>query len=108
MNCKQGDLAMIVRAPRQLDDVLGRPVRIKRLPPFDLNGEPAWFLEEQLSCVLPRGGYDAKDEYFGPGTRVWFDTIQDKYLRPIRDPGDDAVDETLLRTPVPPGDEVPA
>lgn len=81
LNCKPGDLAIIV-VPKGISgsEHAGKIVRVTTLRLAD-----SWNYEPSL----PRldGGF-----YLG---------IVDEYLRPIRDPGDDAVDETLLLKPVP-------
>jgi hypothetical protein len=91
MNCKPGDLAMVQGALNG-----GRIVRVLRyLGPVKFtsgNTRPdCWLLEGRLSerCI--------RAEQLGG------DAIQPDYnLRPIRDPGDDAKDEsTLWLPPVP-------
>ena len=87
MNCKPGDLAVIVdtQDPRWLKDI-GRLVNI--LEPF--GDGVSWF----ISPVDGRG--------FEMSGRVLQRMCEyDKNLRPIRDPGDDAQDETLQWLPVP-------
>lgn len=80
MNCKPGDLAVIV-ASKQDEWALGRIVRV-----VTLDEPKVWRMEEPF--WHPNG--------------IWrFTRIEDCCLRPIRDPGDDAVDETLLRLPAP-------
>lgn len=51
---------------------------------------PAWRYEGPLRCA-PAGRHKG----------VKLEAVGDHILRPIRDPGDDAVDETLLRVPSP-------
>jgi hypothetical protein len=77
MNCKPGDLAVLVysRIPRYIGEIY------VVLRPYDgtefASNEPAWVIEhrgEEWHC-------------------------EDRHLRPIRDPGDDAVDE-FARTKV--------
>lgn len=85
LNCKQGDVAWIVRASNPAN--LGKVVKCVTLLPAHLWNAP--------------GGR----EYVAPGWVVdrpittWSGQISnhvpDHQLRPIRDPGDDAVDETL-------------
>jgi len=79
MNCKPGDLAVVVRItdPRAKKH-LGRIVRVTQMLP--LGGEPLWWFEPVI------------DEFV---------LAHDSSLRPIRDPGDDAQDETLQWLPVP-------
>jgi hypothetical protein len=91
MNCKPGDLAVIVN-PRhpELMDLVGRILRVKRVIDHDCFGDPCWSYEGRrikhpIAGTL-RGASDA-------------------WLRPIRDPGDDATDETLLWLPSPTGEK---
>lgn len=84
MNCKPWDFALIVRTGRDTDNLAGklvRVVRITRLGPYQ-----AWEYEGEK--MLGRTG------------RV-VEALEDCCLRPIRDPGEDARDETLAWLPVP-------
>jgi len=74
MNCKPGDLAIVVYCINSAN--LGRVLRVVR--PFPLFAD-AWEVE----------GQDSGKWAF------------DSWLRPIRNPGDDAQDETLQWLPVP-------
>lgn len=86
MNCKPGDLAYVTRAPRWCDHLNGRVVTVT---------------ESHID------GGDAVWDYEGPRLRTRsglpIDFIEDEFLRPIRDPGDDAVDEIVefVGAPVP-------
>lgn len=93
MRCRAGDLAVVVwpgvvkPAPCQpIFDaaMLGRIVRCVRLEVAN-NGTPCWALEEPITVKFP----------FPFGTMT-ITAIGDRCLRPLRDPGDDAVDETLV------------
>ena len=83
MNCKPGDLAVIVRSSAGNE---GRMVQCLRLATSQELEEanfaplPTWVLDQPLPTVLGAVVHMARDEA----------------LRPIRDPGDDATDETLL------------
>lgn len=98
MNCKQGDLAIIVRS---LAGNEGRIIRcVKYVPQLRyrfLDGtqetKPGWLMDEALPTILA----DEKSPY------IW-----DCWLRPIRDPGDDAVDEMVKLVPLPTPSEVTA
>lgn len=96
MNCKQGERAMIVRLHRDftpferriMTRLLGRVVVCHQR--VDLDGCPVWLFEAPehvrmapLTCVISGA--------------------PDSILMPIRDPGDDAVDEMLLRVGKPEG-----
>lgn len=83
MNCKPGDLAVQVSCYGD-GRYIGQLYRC--LSSFiDGDGEPRWRVEP-LSRTLPK--------WVAP-------ECDDKHLRPIRDPGEDAVDETLLWLPSP-------
>jgi hypothetical protein len=89
MNCKPGDLAVLVRAnlPENIGsfcEVLGA----SGIPDYE------WSVKFQSPKRLLLSGDDSfyiGDECLCP----------DAWLRPIRDPGDEAVDETLLWKSVP-------
>jgi hypothetical protein len=95
MNCKPGDLAVIVRTdiPGQ-EALVGSLVQCISVDPSSsqLYGGPEWNYEA-VSPGIP----DPKEH-----------TISDDCLRPIRDPGEDAKDETLLWLPVPMKDSPPS
>lgn len=105
MNCKPGDLAVIVGMPPQLAEARDKFVRLTNEPPEILNGEPIWRLTERVNFVLVGNGQRNGVKFY-IGESVWFEQLQDKYLRPIRDPGDDEAD--LLLAPLPKQDKVPA
>ncbi len=92
MNCQPGDLAFIV-APYLDLAMRGLPVKVVRA-------------DDGRSLVVSKSG----DLSCGRGRPCWLVdgndsrlpmVIADQYLRPIRDPGDDAVDEMVLRKMVP-------
>ena len=93
LRCKPGDLAVVVGATIH-PSMNGRIVRCIRLlgaqEPIDgvswknPNGLASWLVSSEGS-PMPWGG----------GPFVMRRAIADRFLRPIRDPGDDAVDETL-------------
>lgn len=78
LNCKQGDLARVV-STAEGGRYYGFIVRCVE-PTVSNKGRPGWIVEPQLGSW--RG-------------------VQDSAMRPIRDPGEDAKDETLLWLPVP-------
>ena len=92
MNCEKGDLAIVVRSDAGNE---GRVVRCLELLglffAIDRNGDvsdfmiPWWRIDQMLPA---RGGLLGNE-------------MADDQLRPIRDPGPDAVDETLEWLPVP-------
>lgn len=92
MNCKQGDLAIFIRldvtAPRNVPRNAGKIVRCVKLLGacrlLDINEVPqhyphAWQIDPPLV------GWGGNNVSFCP----------DEWLRPIGNPGDDEVDETL-------------
>jgi len=90
MNCKPGDLAVIVRSRAGNEGRLVTCLRLANKAEADTAGfaqdaGPIWVVDRQLNTL-----------YGFPATLA-----HDNNLRPIRDPGDDAVDETLLRLPAP-------
>lgn len=80
MNCKPGDLAVCIYS---IDKpwLIGRIVRVVKL---------AWDLPDHWVVENPPHEWDGRPIAF-----------YDPDLRPIRDPGDDARDETLEWLPVP-------
>ncbi len=98
MNCKPGDLAInffpgspnLGRVVTVVEAYDGRPGPDGAA--IETGGQPCWIVK-------------------GPGLVLWkFDgdhipaewtVMLDRWLRPIRDPGDDAQDETLSWLPVP-------
>lgn len=94
MNCKPGDLAFLAIPPRAefaglVVEVLraGKPQRLKK--PFGHLSGASWWVRASRACMTTRG--IALTEFVLP----------DAALKPIRDPGDDAVDESLLWLRVP-------
>lgn len=85
MNCKPGDLAIVCRITEPKNKwMLGQVVQCVRLE--ILNGRAGWHLAEPISS--PASLYEWR----------W---VADDCLRPLRDPGEDAQDETLQWLPVP-------
>lgn len=90
MRCKVGDLAVIVRG----ENNIGRFVNV--LMPSPLHGAGWWFVE------MVGGPGDGIHYFTKVRDRGVLGNISDARLRPIRDPGEDAVDEMLqlLGSPV--------
>jgi hypothetical protein len=95
MNCRPGDLAFIVRvhAATKLSD---RIVKLTEEPPLIAGGIPHWNLEKPVSVVFDHDTEDVVGHHFPAGVPIFIQAIADRSLRPIRDPGKDAVDETLI------------
>lgn len=92
MNCKPGDLARVISIPQTrgtgLDDVI---IKVTHLDGVTDDGTlPAWAYEGPKLTHRK-----------GPTVGRVVTAIADHVLRPIRDPGEDAVDEMLLRIPSP-------
>jgi hypothetical protein len=91
MNCKKGDLAVVVRSSHGNE---GKVVRcVQFIPAFrrifadgSSQTTAGWEIDPRLAS------FDGPDA-------CW--AAPDECLRPIRDPGDDATDETLTWLPVP-------
>lgn len=87
MRCEKDDIAVMVRS--DFPENIGTLYRVIAYQPIRDAGD--WKVKT-VSRVQTNCGP------VGPGEYVWaFDTD----LRPIRDPGDDAQDESLLWLPVP-------
>lgn len=88
MNCKPGDLAMFVRSGAGNEGKVRRVLRLatsEELAEARFVQEPTWILDAPVPAN------------YGPPVVLG----KDRYLRPIRDPGNDAKDETLSWLPVP-------
>lgn len=86
MNCKQGDLAVMVRS--DYEENVGALFEVLEYSPW--RGHD-WKCTNITRAMTAEG-------WQKPGAVNW---AIDADLRPIRDPGDDAVDETLLWVPSP-------
>ena len=108
MNCKPGDLAVVVSLGGSFAHLNDRIVEVlERAPnsPFVKlpNGavsrgeERCWIVHFPGKVAMPLGGEAHKQTHYA--------VCRDENLRPIRDPGEDAVDETLQWLPVPSTDK---
>lgn len=96
MNCKPGDLARIYGMPPACANANDRIVKLKDQAPDFLEGEPHWQLEHPVDFQMARGGRNKfTGELYEAGDRVYIDSCNDKYLRPIR--GLPGTDEILLK-----------
>lgn len=105
MNCKPGDLAYIARAS-QAPLLLGRVVTVLMAAPvgqaFNLpDGWPHLASQKHGYWVCEFAAPISAPTSFGGPRLTQFGCIHDTCLRPIRDPGDDAQDETLAWKQVP-------
>lgn len=105
MNCKPGDLAIIVAPNSPNRDRIVRCIRLLRageemsIGGFEFvatSDGTFWAVEGWINGAGPDGVV----------TEVPGGPVRDRWLRPIRDPGDDAVDEMLLRVGLPEGETV--
>lgn len=94
VNCKPGDLARVIDTPgTRLVGCVDRILRVTSQLWLPGRPVPAWFYEgPMIICACGCGNFVG--------------SISDEVLRPIRDPGPDAVDETLVGNPAPVRDEV--
>lgn len=91
LRCKPNDLAFIVNA--MLPDNIGRIVRVVALVGTDSVYGPLWTTRSER----PHPTLDSRGEVV-----MACDALSpDAWLRPIRDAGDDAQDETLALCPAP-------
>lgn len=81
MNCKPGDLAIVIDSGAY-PETLGMIIRVTKV------------------CPIHKDCWETDPPYFVAGYRLPA-AFNDCCLRPIRDPGEDATDETLLWLPVP-------
>lgn len=101
MNCKQGDLAVVIKSESGNEGRIVRLVRLHSSTTHDLDGIPVlsknkgprWVLDVPLTTMMPSGRI------------VPLYTFPDASLRPIRDPGDDAQDESKAWLPPVPTEE---
>lgn len=92
MNCRQGDLAVIVACPEVPENIGAIVEVLRRSSPCpcgctELN--ICWLVKSQGRKLAGFGGY------FNERTYVEESNVQDAYLRPIRDTDPDAVDEMV-------------
>ena len=100
LNCKPGDLAVIVNS-RATPENIGKIVRVIRLAVHNEKIEghyitlrkdaPAWIVESAGSDLVWRGFLKSDGSQTKHIVRIR--SYADRCLRPIRDPGDDAVDQ---------------
>jgi hypothetical protein len=109
LNCKPGDLAYVVNSGVQTPGLAGRFVVVERFASgiecIDglrfVTGYASWVCRAAGGGNLPAMGL-----LDGQIVNVERRVIEDAILRPIRDPGDDAQDESLSWLPVPSREEV--
>lgn len=102
MNCKPGELCRIVGMPRtrEANDHFVTTVCLIEHG-YVLPDGSILHRSDEGPIWLVRGKNIPMRLIDGPLLFVDERGIGDKFLRPIRDPGDDATDETLLWLPVP-------
>lgn len=96
MNCQIGDICMF-----RCEDNAGRLVRIvaasEYTSVFQHYAEGQWWYCEALTTIR-KFVYGFEVFPYQPGQMC---DVPDSHLRPLRDPGEDAQDETLSWLPVP-------
>lgn len=100
MNCKPGDTARIIFTP-EFPENEGKLVHVNsatQLPGY-------WNCTILCAFTSTQSAFDSTKKINPPGTILF---IADIIMRPIRDPGEDAVDETILRIGKPSNEEVTA
>lgn len=89
MNCQQGDIARIIGIHPAVNDARDRLVQC--IEAVVIGGEPGWKLDRRVEFVVA-ANCTCMGQPFDKGDQCFFDTLQDKYLRPIRDqPGTDEI-----------------
>lgn len=99
MNCKQGDLARVVGFVGGAAGLNDRIVRCERF--YVVNNTDGWVLADPLVSKVIEPYHDFSGTNYYPGDIAKHGWVADYHLRPIGNPGDDAVDETLQWLPVP-------
>ena len=107
MNCIKGDLAYVFRSTVGNYGKTVTCLRLATANDFALDhelvvGGPCWVVDRDLRSIVEARLSDGTVYFFERPTRICPDAI----LRPLRDPGDSAVDETLLRIRIPEVDTV--
>lgn len=98
LRCKPGDRAFLVKC--DVPEDIGKVCLVLRSTDQGFDGHE-WLCRFEGRVV----GYDVET---GEQHRTRGCFVPDAWLRPIRDPGDDAQDETLTWLPVPTTEVVPA
>lgn len=106
MNCKPGDLAIVLRGLIVDSPHVGKIVEVRSAARHNSKFGPIWnvrFSTPIISRAVTLRGVDLGQEGFRSELHC-----PDAWLKPLPEIGDDAVDETLLRLPAPTRDEVVA
>ena len=93
LRCKPGDLCVIVSASNPQKK--NRFVTVLPGDVHHIEGYDCWLVHSPTPMAV-----------FGGRSHLVF--VPDAWMRPIRDPGEDATDQTLTWLPVPAAEEVPA
>lgn len=97
MNCRPGELAFIFGLHQALN-LNDRPVQLANEPWFLYGGIAHWKLAQPIETTVSANGTNwFTGEYIPKGSVGVIYEVPDVHLRPIRDPGDDAVDEMVLK-----------
>lgn len=100
LRCRPGDLAIITSAIPELAHTVGLIVEVLKRAP--VQAEPfrlpcgSWAISEPDAWVVRFPREVAWEYTDGSKCTALFACVEDCRLRPIRDPGPDAVDEMLL------------
>jgi len=106
MNCEKGDLAMIVRGLAGTEcRLVGTLVTVGTLHSTSSFFGPVWNVTH-MNPYLGLRANGKSGKVSGVGTIGTTGHCPDDWLRPIRDPGEEAVDESLLWFRIPEFDTV--
>ena len=96
MNCKPGDLAIVIRSRAGNEGRIFTCIRLATVAEieshllFSYMSQPCWITDGEFNAKAARG-----DQVFHRA----IDIVPDACARPIRDPGEDARDEMLRPLP---------
>jgi len=105
MKCRPGDLAVVIRSEAGNVGKVRTCLRLATFTDFAEEGVPEtgpgpyWVMDQDLDAVFQLTYVDGSTQTFLAKTRLY----PDLNLRPLRDPGDDAIDEMLLLVGSPEG-----
>lgn len=95
MNCRPRDTCFVVGLHPDLG-LNGHVVTLRNQPPLLIGGYTLWSFKAPIAFTTPTNVHDIFGHVKLAGSRMLIHELPDENLRPIRDPGDDAVDETLI------------
>lgn len=87
MNCKPGDLVVVVRVSADaLRGALGLTFTVTEPIVMSSTGHPGWKTDKRQTITMLKDCVDTKGLYFKKGEQAFFDEVPDWWLQPIRGP----------------------